>query len=96
ELFHEVGIDPTYYFVHDTTADLPYDFYRPGEEKVREPIFLEMKNGKELELSRKSTIVDAITGRVQRDHKVYFPMERIIALQNCPAAIELKELLHIK
>ena len=95
ELFTEAGIDPTYYFVHDTTADLPYDFYRPGEEKVREPIFLEMKNGKELELSRKSTIVDAITGRVQRDHKVYFPKERILALTDCKAAQEIKELLHI-
>ena len=95
ELFAQAGIDPTYYFVHDTTADLPYDFYRPGEEKVREPIFLEMKNGKELELSRKSTIVDAITGRVQRDHKVYFPKERILALAQCPAALEIKQLLNI-
>ena len=75
ELFKKAGLDPDYYLVHDTTADLPYDFYRPGEEEVRVPIFLEMKNGELRELSRESIIVDAISGRMKRDHKIYFPLD---------------------
>ncbi|MEG0258338.1 MAG: HD domain-containing protein, partial [Lysinibacillus sp.] len=74
-LFEEAGLDPNYYLVHDSTADLPYDFYRPGEEEVRVPIFLEMKNGELRELSRESIIVDSISGRMKRDHKIYFPLD---------------------
>lgn len=74
-LFKQADINPDYYLVHDTTADLPYDFYRPGEEEVRVPIFLEMKNGELRELSRESIIVDSISGRMKRDHKVYFPLD---------------------
>ena len=75
ELFKEADLNPDYYLVHDTTADLPYDFYRPGEEEVRVPIFLEMKNGELRELSRESIIVDSISGRMKRDHKIYFPLD---------------------
>lgn len=75
ELFKQADLNPEYYLVHDTTADLPYDFYRPGEEEVRVPIFLEMKNGELRELSRESIIVDSISGRMKRDHKVYFPLD---------------------
>ncbi|AMO31161.1 hypothetical protein ABD90_11145 [Lysinibacillus fusiformis] len=75
ELFKEANLNPDYYLVHDTTADLPYDFYRPGEEEVRVPIFLEMKNGELRELSRESIIVDSISGRMKRDHKIYFPLD---------------------
>jgi len=74
-LFKQAELNPAYYLVHDTTADLPYDFYRPGEEEVRVPIFLEMKNGELRELSRESIIVDSISGRMKRDHKVYFPLD---------------------
>jgi HD superfamily phosphohydrolase len=75
ELFKQADLNPDYYLVHDTTADLPYDFYRPGEEEVRVPIFLEMKNGELRELSRESIIVDSISGRMKRDHKIYFPLD---------------------
>lgn len=75
ELFRQAELNPDYYLVHDTTADLPYDFYRPGEEEVRVPIFLEMKNGELRELSRESIIVDSISGRMKRDHKIYFPLD---------------------
>ena len=43
ELFKKAGIDPEYYFVVDSSSDLPYDFYRPGEEEERLPIHLLMK-----------------------------------------------------
>ncbi|MCG7343506.1 HD domain-containing protein [Sporosarcina sp. ACRSL] len=72
-LFREVGIDPEYYLVTDSSSDLPYDFYRPGEENERVPIYLQMPNGELRELSRSSEIVDAISGKRRTDHKIYFP-----------------------
>lgn len=74
-LFTKVGIDPEYYLVVDSSSDLPYDFYRPGEEEERLPIHLLMKTGGIRELSRESEIVDAISGKRRTDHKLYFPVE---------------------
>lgn len=75
ELFKKAGIDPDYYLVLDSSSDLPYDFYRPGEEGERLPIHLLMPNGELKELSRESEIVDAISGKRRTDHKLYFPMD---------------------
>lgn len=72
-LFEQAGIDPEYYLVVDSSSDLPYDFYRPGEEEERLPIHLLMKNGEIRELSRESQIVDAISGKRRTDHKLYYP-----------------------
>ena len=74
-LFLEAGLDPEYYLVVDSSSDLPYDFYRPGEEGERLPIHLLMANGELRELSRESAIVDAISGKRRTDHKLYFPGE---------------------
>lgn len=74
-LFKKAGIDPEYYVVVDSSSDLPYDFYRPGEEEERLPIHLLMKNGELKELSRESEIVDAISGKRRTDHKLYFPAD---------------------
>ncbi|NNU90060.1 HD domain-containing protein [Anoxybacillus sp. CHMUD] len=74
-LFKKAGIDPDYYLVVDSSSDLPYDFYRPGEEEERLPIYLLMPNGELRELSRESTIVDAISGKRRTDHKLYFPQD---------------------
>jgi uncharacterized protein len=74
-LFKKAGIDPEYYLVVDSSSDLPYDFYRPGEEEERLPIHLLMPNGEIRELSRESEIVDAITGKRRTDHKLYFPLD---------------------
>lgn len=74
-LFKKAGIDPAYYLVVDSSSDLPYDFYRPGEEEERLPIHLLMPNGEVRELSRESEIVDAISGKRRTDHKLYFPMD---------------------
>ncbi|MFD1929419.1 HD domain-containing protein [Sporosarcina siberiensis] len=78
ELFREAGLDPEYYLVSDSSSDLPYDFYRPGEENERLPIFLEMPNGELSELSLQSNIVDAITGKRRTDHKLYFPEDVLL------------------
>ena len=66
-LFKKIGLDPEYYLVVDSTSDLPYDFYRAGEEEERLPILLLMPNGELRELSRESDIVEAITGKKRRD-----------------------------
>lgn len=77
ELVVAAGYDAEYYFYHDCTIDLPYDFYEPGKESNRLPIFLEMKNGEIRELSQESFVVEAIAGHIRTDHKVYFPKEML-------------------
>lgn len=74
-LFTQVGLDPDYYLEFESSSDLSYDFYRPGEEGERQPIHLEMPGGELKELSRESNIVQAITGKVRTDHKLYFPLD---------------------
>lgn len=80
ELFEKAGIDPAYYLEVDTTSDLPYDFYRAGEEEERIPIMLQMPSGELVELSTKSEIVQAISGKRRFDYKLYFPMDKVMAL----------------
>ncbi|MFP7201911.1 HD domain-containing protein [Lysinibacillus halotolerans] len=88
ELLEAAGVNTEYYFYHDCTSDLPYDFYRPGKETTRLPIFLLMPNGEIRELSQESLIVDSIAGRIKTDHKVYYPKE---ILQNPSVDSELKK-----
>jgi HD superfamily phosphohydrolase len=78
QLFRKAGIDPDYYLIDDSTSDLPYDFYRPGEEEERLPIHLLMPTNEIKELSRSSQIVDAISGKRRTDYKLYFPAELLI------------------
>lgn len=77
KLFIEAEIDPTYYLVMDSSSDLPYDFYRPGEEGERIPIYLQLPNKELSELSRSSDIVDAISGKRRTDHKLYYPKDML-------------------
>ncbi|MBP1915567.1 HD superfamily phosphohydrolase [Lederbergia galactosidilyticus] len=78
ELFREAEIDPDYYLAVDSSSDLPYDFYRPGEEEERLPINLLMPNQERHELSRESAIVEAISGKRRTDHKLYYPRELLL------------------
>lgn len=75
KLFFEAGIDPNYYLVRDSSSDLPYDFYRPGEEGEKLPIYLQLANKELSELSRSSDVVDAISGKRRTDHKLYYPKD---------------------
>ncbi|MGN7476903.1 HD domain-containing protein [Solibacillus silvestris] len=88
-LFTEAGIDPDYYLVHDSTSDLPYDFYRPGIEGTKKPIYLLMQDGRQRELSEESQIVEAIAGRIKVDHKVYYP-EELFADERIPKSLRQK------
>jgi HD superfamily phosphohydrolase len=92
-LFKEIGIDPDYYLEIDSSSDLPYDFYRPGEEGERLPIHLLMPNGELRELSRESEIVEAISGKRRTDHKLYFPLDLLEASINQALKEKIKTLL---
>ncbi|WP_425590615.1 HD domain-containing protein [Guptibacillus hwajinpoensis] len=94
ESFHEAGIDPDYYLVVDSSSDLPYDFYRPGEEEERLPIHLLKPGGDLRELSRESDVVEAISGKKRTDHKLYFPADFILE-GNTDATRRIKSLLQI-
>lgn len=93
-LFTKAGVDPNYYLVHDSTSDLPYDFYRPGDEQTKKPIFLLMQDGSQRELSEQSQIVEAIAGRIKVDHKVYYPDE-LFEMEQVPQELrnEIRQLL---
>ena len=93
QLFREAGIDPEYYLIDDSTSDLPYDFYRPGEEEERLPIHLLMPSGEIKELSRQSQIVDAISGKRRTDYKLYFPAELLIDGKKKASKQKILELL---
>ncbi|SET22751.1 hypothetical protein SAMN05421676_103277 [Salinibacillus kushneri] len=80
KLFTEAGINPDYYLEVDSSSDLPYDFYRPGEDEERLPIHLLMQNDELKELSRQSEIVEAISGKKRTDHKLYYPSDFIEGL----------------
>jgi uncharacterized protein len=96
QLFKDAGIDPDYYLVVDSSSDLPYDFYRPGEEEERLPIHLLMPNGTLKELSRHSEIVEAISGKKRTDHKLYFPKDMILAIQDEKIKQEITGILYSK
>ncbi|SDJ74982.1 HD domain-containing protein [Salimicrobium halophilum] len=88
ELFREADLNPRYYLEVDSSSDLPYDFYRPGEEGERLPIHLLQPNKELKELSRLSDIVESISGKKRTDHKLYFPADE---LRRMPEDSEVKQ-----
>ncbi|WP_047150737.1 HD domain-containing protein [Aneurinibacillus tyrosinisolvens] len=96
ELFRSIGIDPAYYLGVDSPSDLPYDIYRAGEEDERLPIYLLMPDGSLEELSRRSDIVESISGKRRFDHKLYFPLDLLEDGTRNPAVVrEIKQRLRI-
>lgn len=93
ELYEKVGLNPNYYLVVDSSSDLPYDFYRPGEETDRLPIYLQMPNKELSEISRSSAVVKAISGKIRTDHKLYFPKYLLEPGEN-PIYQEISDLLN--
>jgi HD superfamily phosphohydrolase len=75
-LFVEAEIDPDYYIEVDFPTDLPYDMYKPGEEK-KLPIFLINHRDELVEISQKSTIIQSISGIQKGDHHLYYPQDLI-------------------
>ncbi|MDM5340858.1 HD domain-containing protein [Fictibacillus enclensis] len=89
----EAGIDPKYYLVIDSSSDLPYDFYRPGEKEERLPINLLKANGEVRELSRESDVVEAISGKRRTDHKLYYPADLIEKIDDSQLKKKIKHIL---
>ncbi|MFC0186925.1 HD domain-containing protein [Fictibacillus aquaticus] len=94
KLFEEAGLNPKYYLIMDSSSDLPYDFYRPGEKEERLPINLLKPNGEIRELSRESDVVEAISGKRRTDHKLYFPSELIEAMDDENVKQKIKNILY--
>lgn len=77
KLVETVGFNPNYYTALNSSFDLPYDFYRPENGKHRTQIELQQKDGTLIELSQASSLVAALAGQSQGDHRFYFPKEMI-------------------
>lgn len=92
DLFKAAGIDPAYYLTIDSSKDLPYDIYRSG----RVPIYLQMASGEEKELSKHSVLVESITGKTRKDHKLYYPLEKIKQIKDKALQQEIYELLNFR
>ncbi|MHA6250642.1 HD domain-containing protein [Oceanobacillus sp. CAU 1775] len=95
ELFIEANIDPNYYLIVDSSSDLPYDFYRPGEVEERMPIHLQIPDGSLKELSRHSDIVESISGKIRTDHKLYFPLEKIEEMEDTTLKEKILDILYV-
>src|SRR5699024_25171 len=96
QLFAKAGIDPEYYLIVDSSSDLPYDFYRPGEAEERLPIHLLMLDDSLKELSRHSDIVESISGKKRTDHKLYFPLDLLDTSSDHDAVAEIKEIVNVR
>lgn len=90
-LFEEAGIDTSYYLVIDSSSDLPYDVYRSGEGRI--PIYLKMPTNELKELSEHSDIVDSITGKTRKDHKLYYPYEMVDHIEDESIKRDIYDLL---
>ncbi|KGL39244.1 HD domain-containing protein [Listeria newyorkensis] len=94
-LLEQADIDPEYYLVIDSTSDLPYDLYEPGDVAGRSPIQLLMPNGELHELSTESSIVEAIAGKRRVDIKLYYPLDFIESGRiNATISEEIVSLIH--
>lgn len=76
-LVADVGFDPEYYSAIHHNFDLPYDIYRPNDQKKRTQIEIMRKDGSLVELSQLSPIVASLSGTVHGDSRFYFPKEML-------------------
>lgn len=78
QLVAEAGFDSEYYTAENDSYDLPYDAYDPTSKKTRTQIELMQSDGSLVELSTVSDLVRAISGKVSRDERFFFPKEMLI------------------
>jgi HD superfamily phosphohydrolase len=78
ELVAEAGFDSEYYTAENDSYDLPYDAYDPTSKKPRTQIELMQADGSLVELSTASDLVRAISGKVSRDERFFFPKEMLV------------------
>src|SRR5699024_7829588 len=93
-LFQQAGLDPNYYLVVDSSADLPYDVYRPGGDRV--PIYVQVRSNELKDLATDSVSGDAITGTTRQGNKLYFPDGSIQTIDNEELKKQINELRHYR
>ncbi|MCY9517278.1 HD domain-containing protein [Paenibacillus apiarius] len=80
--WHAAGLDPEYDIMFDSPSDNPYDVYRSGEEPTQQHILLWDGHEQVMELSKKSDIVRSISGIRRGNHYIYFPMDKLKAVEH--------------
>lgn len=81
----KANFDPDYYFGENSSYDLPYDYYRPNQEKQRTQIELLTKTYEKVELSQVSALVNSLAGEVKGDLRLYFPHQLLQSMEKIPA-----------
>ncbi|CAH8704282.1 HD domain-containing protein [Paenibacillus thiaminolyticus] len=81
QIWTEAGLDPEYDLMFDSPSDNPYDVYRVGDEPTQQHILLLDPYGRVMELSKKSDIVRSISGIRRGKHYIYFPKDKLEAVQ---------------
>ena len=76
-LVERVGYNPIYYTAVNSSYDLPYDFYRPEENRHRTQIEILRNDRTLVELSEVSQLVAALAGQEQGDERFFFPKEMV-------------------
>lgn len=94
ELFIAGGIDADYYLFSDSYSDMPYDYDRPEARNKRRPIHLLRENGEIREISSQSTIIHSITGLHRNDSKLYYPKDKVAAIENLQVRGDIINLLN--
>lgn len=94
DLYRRAGLDPNYYVFSDSYSDLPYDYDRPGQKTNRQPIHLLRSNGDIREISSQSAIINSITGLHRLGSRLYYPKEKILAIEDLSVKAEIINLLN--
>ncbi|MCE5172428.1 HD domain-containing protein [Paenibacillus profundus] len=80
--WHAAGLNPDYDIMFDSPSDNPYDVYRSGDEPTQQHILLWDGHDQVMELSKKSDIVRSISGIRRGNHYIYFPMDKLQAVEH--------------
>lgn len=78
DLVEKCGFDKKYYTAINNSSDLPYDAY--NEPKT--PIEIIQKDGTLNELSTLSHLVAAISDKIEKDERLFFPKQMLTSTRN--------------
>lgn len=88
----KAGYDPEFYCLVDTTANVPYDPYVPpaseNTEAAWQPILIIGGDGRAVEISRLSPLIESIAGRTVRAVNIYVPSDCREKVRNVISSLE--------